>query len=177
MSLPRQWYYNDALQLQWVESISAKATNAMPIDGLRGFIFRKPCAENHGLTDDFSIIVADGMDEYYERFVVIKELMHCYFERDGGAATDSEIILDSHIRQFFGQSARTQSLHVNAEYIALWMAMGVLCPERKRVEFRQKFESGEMTLDEIVALIRVPPHVVRRLLTDQFEDEIREILN
>ena len=176
-SLPRQWYVDDAKGLQWVENITAQATNALPFEGLRGFIVRRRCAATHGLTSNFNIVIADGQDEFYERFVTIKEVMHCYFESDGGTMTDNQFALDTHIRQFFGLSASTQSLHVKAEYTALWMAMGVLCPEQKRKEFRQKFEAGEMSLAEIVQRIRAPDHIVRRLLTDQFEDEIREILN
>jgi hypothetical protein len=176
-SLPRQWYVGDALNLQWVESISAKATDAMPVDGLRGFIVRRPDSANHGLTSHFTIVIADGQDPFYERFVTIKEIMHCYFESDGGTMTDSEIVLETHMRQFFGASATSQSLHVKAEFTALWMAMGVLCPERRRVEFRRMLDANEITLDEIVEAIKAPPHVVRRLLTDQFEDELRDILN
>lgn len=176
-SLPRQWYVDDALSLTWVESITAVATAAMPIDGLRGFIVRRPCPANHGITSNFTIVLADGQDEHYERFVTIKELMHCYFVADGGTMTDSEIVLDTHMRQFFGASATSQSLHVKAEYTALWMAMGVLCPERRRVEFRDRYCANEMSLEEITDLVKAPPHVVKRLLTDQFEDELRDILN
>lgn len=176
-SLPRQWYVDDAEQLQWVESITAQATDALPFGSLRGFIVRRPYAANHGLTSHFTIVLAEGQDDLYERFVTIKEVMHCYFESDGGTMTDTQFALDTHIRQFFGASATTQSLHVKAEYTALWMAMGVLCPEQRRKEFRRKFEAGEMSLEEITALVKAPDHIVRRLLTDQFEDEIRSILN
>lgn len=149
----------------------------MPIEGLRGFIVRRPCLANHGLTSNFTIILAEGQDEYYERFVTIKEVMHCYFESDGGTMTDNQFVLETHMRQFFGASATTQSQHVKAEYTALWMAMGVLCPEQRRLEFRRKFDAKEMTLNEIADLVKAPPHIARRLMTDQFEDEIRAILN
>ena len=79
------------------------------------------------LSHRYTIVLAEGLDPFTERFVTIKELMHCYFEAGDGTATDSEIILDAHLRQFFGQSATSQSKHVIAEYTALWMAMGVLC--------------------------------------------------
>jgi hypothetical protein len=176
-SLPRQWYVDNALGLSWVNSVSLQATSAMPISGLRGFIVRRPCSNDHGLTSDFSVVVADGQDQYYERFVVIKELMHCYFQFSNGHATNDAFILDTHIRQFFGQSAESQSLHVRAEYTALWMAYGVLCPEQRRAQFKADFENGSASLDEIVDKIKAPKHIVSRLLTDQFEDEIRAILS
>jgi hypothetical protein len=148
----------------------------MPVDGLRGFIVRHAPPPN-GFEHPYTIVVAEGLDTFMERFVVIKELMHCYFEADDGTATDSELILDAHMRQFFGQSASTQSLHVQAEYTALWMAMGVLCPERRRSEYRKKVKHNEMSLDDVVNFVRAPIHIVRRLLSEQFEDELRRILN
>lgn len=176
-SQPLNWYVADAKSLNWVDDVAIRASDAMPIDGLRGFIVRHAPRQPNGLTHDYTIVVAEGLEPRMERFVVIKELMHCYFEVGDGTATDSEIILDSHMRQFFGQSASSQSLHVKAEYTALWMAMGVLCPERRRAEYRRQLKHDEITLDAIIGALKTPSHIVQRLLSDQFEDEIRDILN
>lgn len=151
----------------------------MPVTGLSGFIVRHGSTDN-GLTHDYTIAVAEDLDKtapYMERFVVIKELMHCYFSCDDRSATDSQMALETHMRQFFGQSATSQSLHVNAEYKALWMAMGVLCPERVRLQYLKEYEADERSLDDIVEKIKAPPHIVQQLLSEQFEDEIRTILN
>jgi len=174
---PRKWYVGQALELPWVRSIEAVASDKMAIADLRGFIVRHGLEAQNVLSHHYTIVVAEGMDQFAERMVVIKELMHCFFEAGDGTATDSEIVLDAHLRQFFGKSAHTQSLHVQAEYTALWMAYGVLCPERRRVEFRKSVLSGDQTLEEVSNLLRIPPHNARLLLSDQFEDEIRDILN
>ncbi len=151
----------------------------MPVDGLCGFIVRHK-APPHQLRHHYTILLAEGLDEAFphmERFVAIKELMHCYFVCDDGSATDSQIMLDTHMRQFFGDSATTQSLHVQAEFTALWMAVGVLCPEQKRKEFQAQLAAKETEIGAIVGALQAPEHIVRLLLSDQFEDEIREILN
>jgi hypothetical protein len=176
---PRSWYVNDALAVSWVADIQLKATSAMPVEGLRGFIVRHQPDKN-ALSHNYTVVVAEGLDvdcPYMERFVVIKELMHCYFDCDDRSATDSQIALDTHMRQFFGQSATSQSLHVQAEYTALWMAMGVLCPEHRRLEYRRQFDDKHIDLQHISDALKAPLHIVRRLLTDQFEDELRLILN
>lgn len=176
---PRQWYVEDALTLSWVSGIDVRASNALPLDGLCGFVVRhKP--EGHGLRHHYTILVAEGLDEaipHMERFVAIKELMHCYFVCDDGSATDSQITFDTHMRQFFGDSAMSQSTHVKAEFAALWMAMGVLCPEQRRKNYRALLEKGDIQIQTIVDALRAPEHIVRLLLSDQFEDEIRDILN
>jgi hypothetical protein len=174
---PRSWYVDEALALPWVREIEAVASAEMPISDLRGFIVRHGLEAPNVLDHRYTIVVAEGMNEFSERMVVIKELMHCFFEAGDGTSTDSEIILEAHLRQFIGKSASTQSLHVQAEYTALWMAYGVLCPERRRTEFRNGMISGDQSLDDISNLLRIPPHNVRLLLSDQFEDEIRDILN
>jgi hypothetical protein len=176
---PRSWYVEDAKTLSWVADISAKATTAMPVEGLSGFIVRHG-SKDHGLTHDYTIVVAENLDStapHMERFVVIKELMHCYFACDDRSATDTQMALETHMRQFFGQSATSQSLHVNAEYKALWMAMGVLCPERLRLQYRREYEADESTLNDIANRLKAPPHIVAQVLSDQFDDEIRAILN
>jgi hypothetical protein len=173
----RQWYVDQAKELHWVRDIDVVGVDELPIEEIRGFIVRHGLRSQSALDHDFTIVLANGLDHFTERFVTIKETMHCFFQAGDGTATDSEIILDAHLRQFFGNSASTQSAHVQAEYTALWMAMGVLCPERARYSYRKQYEAGELTLDQISKNLQAPPHIVRRFLSDQYEDEIRDILN
>ena len=173
---PLQWYLDDVLNLSWVAGVDVKATNAFPVDGLRGFIIRHS-PELHGLRHKYTIVVCDGMDSEMERFVVIKELMHCYFDPTNGCSTDSRIAFDVHMRQFFGQSASQPSLHVQAEFQALWMAMGVLCSETKRLEYMEQVRRGDVSIPELVNRLKAPAHIIRRFLSVQYEDEIRDILN
>ena len=173
----RQWYVDAALELPWVREIDIYASDELPVSDLRGFIVRHGLEAQNCIDHRYTIVLAEGMDPFMERFVTIKELMHCYFEAGDGTATYNEIVLDAHLRQFFGQSASSQSAHVQAEYTAFWMAMGVLCPERQRADYRRKCEADELTIAEVSQMLQAPDHIIRRFLSDQYEDEIRDIIN
>lgn len=149
----------------------------MPATHLRGFIVKHNQGFFNGLTDNYTIVVSDGLPIYEERFVVIKELMHCYFSEDPSVLTDSEILLDAHLRQFFGNSASSPSSHVKAEAKALWMAFGVLCPERVRIDLKQKCKEGTLTIESVSDRLGIATGRVKTLFSEQFEDEIRDILN
>jgi len=146
---------------------------------LLALIVKHGSLDAHCLRHPYTVIVTEGLDSKLERFVVIKELMHCYFNHENPAATDSEILLEAHLRQFFGKSASTPSAQVTAEYEAFWMALGVLCPERVRIDWVQRLDAEVegITVEEISDMLHVPVSFVRLLLSDQFEDEIRAILN
>ncbi len=114
-----------------------------------------------------------------ERMVTIKEIMHCYFGPDFGGkyATDSQIALDNHLKRFFGRSYAIHSHADEAEAKALWMALGVLCPEHRRQELKEEVMSNKRTIHDVAALLRIPQHHAAALMNHQFETEISEILD
>lgn len=113
-----------------------------------------------------------------ERFIVIKEIMHCYFGPDGGHwATDNSMTLDNHMRKFFGNSATVASAADEAEKKALWMAIGILCPEHLRLGYQHAvLHEKSMTFGDVAAKLMIPIHTAKALLSKQFEDEITHIL-
>ena len=127
---------------------------------------------------DHTIILAVGMSREEERFVSIKELMHCYFGPDGGGifATNSEITFENHMNEFFGNSAAIESHQVKAEKEALWMALSVLCPEQTRRDYQAAVMAKETTIDAVASELRVPERTAAALLSTQFEREIASIL-
>lgn len=177
--LPRQWYVDDARQLQWVEGITLKATDVLSKEDLLGFIVKHNAGFMGGARDNYTIVVAGDLPLDVERFVVIKELMHCYFnlaEPEGSAmATDSAILLEALLRHFFGRSAESPSLQVRAEHQAFWMAMGVLCPEHVRMDWKDQLGTG-VTLEDVARQLYIPPSLAELLLSDQYDDELRHLL-
>lgn len=180
--LPRSWYVADAQQLQWVRNIVIKVSSELDKNAVRGMIIRKT-AEMHGGIPrfDYHIYVAENMTPEMERFVVIKELMHCYFgptPENIKYATDNAIILETHARQIFGDSAISpNSPHVKAERMGLWMAVGVLCPEHVRTTFTEQLAAKTTDLQQIAADLKIPPRQAYNLTSKQYEDEIANILN
>ncbi|VXD07550.1 conserved hypothetical protein [Sphingomonas sp. T1] len=176
--LPRQWYLDDALELSWVKKVIIKASNKLPKDRARGFVISHGPNFMHDMNANYTIIVAEGMSREMERFVVIKELMHMYFGPDGGhAATGSAVALDNHFRKFFGNSATiTASAHVQAEHEALWMALAVICPEHRRLELKEAVTNRDKGFEDVAALLHIPLHTAKALLSKQFESEISHII-
>lgn len=178
--LPISWYLNDALELSWVAGIHIKRSSELPKSHLRGLVVAHAGGFiPHDMSANYTIILADGLDPEMERLVAIKELMHCYFGPDFGGhyATDSQISLDNHMKAFFGRSFATHSHAVEAEAKALWMALGVICPEHRRQHFKQEIAAGNLSLNDVAATLRIPVHHAAALMNHQFETEIAEILD
>ena len=176
--LTRDWYIKDALELSWVSGIAVKVSERLDKARVRGMIISHGPNFLHDLNANYTVIVADGLAPEMERFIVIKEVMHCYFGPNGGHwATDTAMSLDNHMRKFFGNSATVQSLADEAEKKALWMALGVLCSERKRLSYRRSvFHDKTMTFEDVARELMVATHTAKALLSKQFEDEITHIL-
>lgn len=127
----------------------------------------------HALTFNYSIYIAAGLTPEFERFVVIKELMHLYFGPDaGGCATDNQIALENHMQEMFAASADIRSPQVIAEKEALWMAISVLTPETDR----QNFRDNSVPITDVTATLHVPQHTAKAMLSLQFEHEISNLL-
>lgn len=178
--MPVGWYLNDAKELSWVDDICIKRSKALPKSLLRGMVIAHTGGFiPHSLSANYTIIIAAGLEPEMERLVAIKELMHCYFGPDFGGkyATNSQFALDNHLKAFFGRSYATHSHAVEAEAKALWMALGVICPEHRRQHFKECVLAGEMTIDDVAHRLTIPRHHAAALMNHQFETEIAEILD
>lgn len=163
-----------------MEKIHLKRSHVLPKSHVRGLVIAHQAGFiPHSLAANYTIIIAAGLEPEMERMVVIKELMHCYFGPDfGGAyATSSQIALDNHMKAFFGRSFATHSHAEEAEAKALWMALGVICPEHRRQQFKEQLAAGDCTIAQVAAGLRIPNHHAAALLNHQFETEIAEILD
>jgi hypothetical protein len=178
--LPLNWYVEDAKELSWVEnSIQIKRTAALPKSYLRGFIVRhNPGFMPHAMSSNYTIFIADGLSREFERFVIIKELMHLYFGPNGGGiyATDNAVVFENHMQEMFAASADIRSHQVEGEKRGLWMAISVLTPENERQAFLQRMAADEMSVEDVAAILKVPIHTTKALLSSQYDQEISNIL-
>lgn len=176
--LARKWYIDDAQELSWVSGLTIKASDRLDPERVRGLIVSHGPNFIHGLEANYTIIVAEGIAPEMERFIVLKEIMHCYFGPNGGHwATDTSMSLDNHMRKFFGNSATVISAADEAEKKALWMAIGVLCPEHVRLDYqRAVLHDKTMKFEDVAKKLVIPVHTAKALLSKQFEDEITHIL-
>lgn len=176
---PLSWYVTDAEELSWIDKIQIQRSLALSKTKLRGLVVR----HNLGfmpncLVANQTIILADGLTPEEERFVAIKELMHCYFGPNGGGvfATNTEINFKNHMNEFFGNSAAIESHQVKAEKQALWMAMSVLCTEQQRRDHRYAVHKAGKPISDVASELRVPTRTAAAFISDQYEREISKIL-
>lgn len=178
--LPLSWYVNDALELQWVDQdLQIKRTSALPKTHLRGMIVQhKPNFMPHMMTCKYTICIAEGLSPEMERLVAIKELMHLYFGPDGGKsyATDNAIVLENHIEEMFVTSADITSPQVEAEKLALWMAISVLTTATARNDFRARALAQDITPEEIAGELHAPLHTTKALLSRQYDQEVSNLM-
>jgi hypothetical protein len=179
--LPRSWYVSDAESLPWVKSITIKASSALIKERSRGLVFASNCEIISGLSYfDYTIIIAEDLAPEYERIVVIKELMHCYFPPSAEMnqfRTSSQIVLDNHMRAFFGSShTLIRSAQVEAEVMALWMAIGVITTEHYRLQMLGAGNPQPKVASTMMQKLKIPEVTAKALLSPQFEDEISALL-
>ena len=173
----RGWYVDEATSaLPWVKSIRIEIEDSLKKSLLSGFVCRSGMIAHGGLEYyDYKVILASDLTEAQERFVAIKELMHCYFDpNDVSYATDSAVALENHIRQMFDEyGSRTRSQHVQADGMALWMALGVICP----AHIREGYLGTKAAPEEVMSELNIPLKQAQNLLSDRFDVEISQILN
>lgn len=122
------------------------------------------------------IVVARDLNYCWERFVIIKELMH-YFDtplEQVSSADEFNSLLDS-----FTASAPSldRSEAFNSEITGFWMALGVLCPETKRQELLRSHEQSDLPFIEIARLLRIPEQYVPHLFTPNYKNIIARLLD
>lgn len=113
----------------------------------------------------------------WERFVTIKELMHCYFapiESNVKYLTGNELALERHINVFFG-GATTKSAPSAAEKMALWMAVGVLSTERDRQDMLVKLGDKSLVPQQIADEMRIPLKQAKNLVSSVYSSEIASL--
>lgn len=173
----RQWYVDEAEQCQWVEKVEIWRTGKLDPARLWGFVVKHGPGFIHGMVHDYTIVVAKGLSIEQERIVCIKELMHCFFPDGDASATNSELLLESHIRQLFGWSTTVHSAHVVAERTALWMALGVITPERTRRDLGAQVKAGNLDFAAVGERLVIDGAAAKLMVSDQADIEFPKLIN
>lgn len=112
------------------------------------------------------IVAARAHNYCWMRFVVVKELMHCFDESLERVSTPDEF--EALISEF-GSPQLDRSVAMQSEVKALWMALGVLCPEELRQDLERKRVIGEIDDLGIAKILRIPVAYVPNLFHPQFK--------
>lgn len=111
------------------------------------------------------VVIARDLNYCWKRLVQVKELMH-YFDTPVqlvGTPEDLEALVSDLALRVPGTSEAA-----NSEALALWRALGVLCPEAQRQEFLRERNVGAITDIEIAQFLKIPESYVPHLFRPNF---------
>lgn len=114
------------------------------------------------------IIVSRSLNYCWQRFVVVKELMH-YFDKPLEMVSSADDF-ESLISEFSSPRPEHRSPAMGSEVHGLWMALGLLCPELLRHDLQRQRETGQMTDMDIAQRLRIPVAYVPPLFDPNFKE-------
>lgn len=122
-----------------------------------------------------SSLKADGKgngNKCWERFIFVKEAMHLFDDADESTATPEsyEALLQDLENGAYYTSKQSQS-----DAMAVWMALGCLCPEKNRQDFIEKRKSGFIDNFGIATQLKIPEKHIDKLLSENFSKIIGEL--
>jgi hypothetical protein len=174
-----KWLKEEALELSEINRIREQWSALLDGAALRGFYIEGPLDPPVPLAEHESLIVISRslctgpQGAYWRRFVFTKELMHVFDEADEKAGDGKTF--DVQIEKIHNPAVES-SPQFRAETKAFWRALAVLCPEKKRVEFKKQIDSGAASLDVVSAALRLPATYVRNLVRPDFSEIVKAIM-
>ncbi len=118
------------------------------------------------------IATARGLNDCWERFVFVKELMHLFEDPD--KATDTGTKFDTLLNEF-AQPSRDPSGPMQSEIECFWMAGSVLCPQNTRLDYRRKLEERLIDPMGIATDLKIPAMYVPRLFDPRYDKFLTEL--
>jgi hypothetical protein len=161
-----------AIELTEAETISV-VRSGLDVNVCRGY-WLTPQNVNHPLVKQLGqhiVVVARDNNECWERFVVVKEMMHL-FDTDEQKAADAQM-LDSLLSEFSAPMAPFTP-QFDAEIDSFWQALAVLCPQEARANFRKDLVDNKTDEYEIALKLKIPEGYVQRLFEDRFDDWLKQ---
>lgn len=121
-----------------------------------------------------AVVIARDNNRCWSRFVTFKELMHL-FDNEVEHTTDSdefETLLDE-----FTAPAMERSSQMISEIKAFWMALGLVCPEKRRLELFHAREARQITDRAIAEELMLPEQYVPSLMDHNYKRLIANLIS
>lgn len=165
-----------ACKLAGIPSVKVFLDGGMNTVNLRGF-FVQANDPNHPFAKQSNglpvIVLARSLNRCWKRLITIKELMHLFDDAIHMLATGDEF---EALLGEFRTAQPDRSLAMDSEIAAVWMAMGLMCPEVIRQDLARKVDRGEMTHSEVAEYLKIPEQYISQLLSPRFKRLISNIL-
>ncbi|GAN89831.1 hypothetical protein Gbfr_007_288 [Gluconobacter frateurii M-2] len=169
------------LSLKKADRVTVMRTKRFTPAICRG-MYLSPSNKSHPFTvvaGKHAILVAHGLNQCWERLIVVKELMHLL---DGASeALDTGEQFDRVLSEIVVNSGSVCA-QTRSEFKAFWKALGVLVPEAKRLKLRADWlkakKEGVLSADiDIAHKLKIPATYIPSLFSDQYSRQLSSILN
>lgn len=116
------------------------------------------------------IVVAKGLDEYWARYVEIKELLHLFDDpmHTTNTGTELENLLTG-LCESVDPDRADRSPQEQSEYECEWMALALMSPEVVRVDLMREREAMRITDSQIAARLGVPEALVPAIMSAEYK--------
>jgi hypothetical protein len=166
------WLVEKAIEFSSITRVVEQWSGIIDHTAIRGFYIEGPLGPPMTLSDNEALIVLarsmcrGHLGDHWRRFVKTKELMHVFDEDDEKASTKEAF--DIQIERF-GDPNAPMSPQYRAEQKAFWRALAVLCPEKRRVDYKTDLHKAVMSFDVVATELHIPVLAVREMMRDDFE--------
>ena len=117
--------------------------------------------------DRNAIVLSKHLNQCWERFVTVKEMMHLF--DDDEEITDTAEKFSTQLAELDGSTPNTQrSPQMVSEIRCFWMVLACLCPEGHRLAFEQARKNNETDDYAIAVQLKIPAQHVPSLFRDDF---------
>lgn len=142
--------------------------SGLDIDKCRGY-WLTPQNEDHPLVKQFGthiVVVAREQNRCWERFVIVKELMHLFDTPQQKTSTPKAF---TNLLSEFSAPMSVWSDQFHSEVDSFWQALAVLCPQNVRNEFREQRQQDKIGDLDIALKLKIPEAYVPRLFEERFD--------
>ena len=116
------------------------------------------------------IVVANGLDAHWSRYVEIKELLHLFDDpmHTTNTGTELESLLEGLCKSVDPDRA-DRSPQEQSEYECEWMALALMCPEEIRVDVLREREAGQVSDSQIADRFGIPETLVPAVMSAEYK--------
>lgn len=126
-----------------------------------------PMVKEHG---SYIVVSARDNNPCWERFVVVKEMMHLFDTKEQKASDPTTF---NSLLAEFSAPMSPFSPQFDAEIDSFWQALAVLCPQHHRETFRSEIEAQTTDPYEIALKLKIPESYVQRLFEPRFDSWLK----
>jgi len=119
------------------------------------------------------ISVARDQNRCWQRFIVIKEMMHMF--ADPITAADSGETFEQLLEDFSSQASEI-SPQMRSEFDCTWMALAAICREDKRIEYMEMRRRNEISDYQIALELKIPQLMLPNLFHAKYRSVIDQII-